>query len=63
MTILSVLIECISVVMCKVKKYILIYDVKTEHPVMAKKLKFVKIFMCTVWSSGELPYIYIYKYI
>ena len=49
MTILRVLIECISVVMCKVKKYILKYDVKTEHRVMAKKLKFVKIFMCPVW--------------
>jgi hypothetical protein len=47
MTLLRVLIGYISNSMCKVI-YIYIhthtqYDVKTEHPVMAKKLKFVKI--------------------
>jgi hypothetical protein len=50
MTILRVLIEYISVVMCKVQ-YIytyLQYDVKTEHRVVAKKLKSVKILMCRV---------------
>jgi hypothetical protein len=50
MTILRVLVEYISVVMCKVQ-YICIYKgmTKTEHRVVVKKkLKFVKILMCAV---------------